>query len=311
MRIAVVGAGALGGFYGGLLARAGEDVTFLARRQTLAILQQQGLTVRSLADDPWTIAVAATDDPASVGAVDLVFLAVKTYDLDGAIDTVRPLVGRATAILCVQNGITGPERIGAAFGHDQVIAGAVYVSATVPSPGVIVREGGPGLIHLGELSGGRTPRLERVAMALSGASVPIQLHDDIHVPLWNKFMAICAMSGMTALCRLTLRQIFAEPVSRQLYYDVMAEVVAVARAEGVALSVDAADTMLQLLLTTDQLPERGSMAYDLLAGRRLELPDLNGTVVRRGKRVGIPTPINRVIDAALRPYVNGDPHAAP
>ena len=310
MRIAVVGAGALGGFYGGLLARAGENLTFVARGQTLATLRDAGLTVRSRLAGEFTLPVDATDDPDGIGPVDLVFLGVKTYDLNAAIATVRPLVGPETMVLCVQNGIDGPERVGNALGEGAVIAGAVYVSATVEAPGVVAQVGGPGLVHLGELTGGRTPRLKRLGELFVRAGVPTEVHADVRRPLWQKFMTICAMSGLTALTRLTLRQIFACPETRLLYRDLMAEVTAVARARGVDLPEDAADEMLRTVLAMDPPPERGSMAYDLLAGRRLEVEDLNGAVVRLGRELGVPTPINRVVHAALKPLAAGAPDPA-
>jgi 2-dehydropantoate 2-reductase len=311
VRIAVVGAGALGGFFGGLWARAGEEVAFVARGRTLAALREGGLRVRSRVAGEFALPVAATDDPAALGPVDLVFLGVKTYDLDGAIGTVRPLVGPATAVLCVQNGIEGPERVAAAFGERAVIAGAVYLSATVEAPGAIVQIGDLGSAHLGELAGGRTPRLEALAAAFARIAIPTELHDDVRLPLWRKFMAICAFSGLTALTRLTLAQIFACPETTALYRDAMAEVAAVARAEGIELPEGAADAVLASLTGLAEPPERGSMAYDLLAGRRLELEALNGAVVRRGAAASLATPVNRAIYAALKPFVAGDPDAAP
>jgi 2-dehydropantoate 2-reductase len=310
VRIAVVGAGGLGGFFGALMIRAGEEVTFVARGRTLATLRERGLTVRSPRAGAFTVPAAATDDPAGIGAVDLVFLGVKTYDLDGACETIRPLVGPESAILCVQNGVDGPERVAARFGAGAVVVGTVYLSATVESPGMIVQFGDVGHLHLGEWTGGRTERLERLRDLFVRIGVPAEVHEDVRRPLWEKFMAICAFGGLTALTRLTLAQILACPESRALYRDVMAEVVAVGIAEGVDLPTEAADGMMSMLLALATPPERGSMAYDLLAGRRLELDALNGAVVRRGERLGVPTPYNRAIFAALKPYADGAPEAA-
>lgn len=310
MRIAVVGAGALGGFLGGLLARAEARVTFVARGRALASLQRHGVTCRPNRGDAFTLPVAVTADPHEVGPVDLVLLAVKMHDLDGAIETARPLVGPATAVLCVQNGIDAPGRVAAAFGEAAVIAGAIYLSATVESPGVYVQIGDPGFIHLGELHVGRTPRLESVAALFERGGLPAERHDDVWRPLWTKFMAICAFSGVTALTRLPLRQVLACPETRTLYRDVLDEVVTLAAAEGAPLPASAADEHMELLRQLERLPERGSMAYDLLAGRRIEIDALNGAVVQRGKAAGLPTPCNRVIYAALLPFANGAPDDA-
>ena len=310
MRIAVVGAGGLGGFFGALMARAGEDVTFVARGRTLGALRARGLTVRSPLVGEFTVPVATAADPAVLSAVDLVFLGVKTYDLDGAIATLRPLVGPETAVLCVQNGVDGPEVVAGAYGPGAVVVGTVYLSAMVEAPGTIVQYGAIGHVHLGEFAGGRTERLERLRDLCARIGVPATVHDDVRRPLWEKFMAICAFSGMTALTRLTLAQFVAFAETRALYRDVMAEVAAVARAEGVDLPADAADATMRMLDALEVLPERGSMAYDLLAGRRLEVDDLNGAVVRRGERLGVPTPYNRVIHAALKPFAGGAPEPA-
>jgi 2-dehydropantoate 2-reductase len=164
-------------------------------------------------------------------------------------------------------------------------------------------------VRIGELAGGRTPRLDAIHQALSGAGVACLVFDDILPTLWEKFMVICAMSGVTALTRLTLQQIFDCPESRTLYRDAMAEVLSLAHASGVDLPETAADDAIDRILAMPALPERGSMAYDLLAGRRLELDTLNGTVVRLGEASGIATPMNRAIHAALKPFVDGPPAA--
>jgi 2-dehydropantoate 2-reductase len=309
VRIAVMGAGALGGFYGGLMARSGEDVTFVARGRTLEVLRADGLTVGSKLAGDFALPVAATDDPSGMAPVDLVLFGVKAYDLEAAAARVRPLVGPETMVLSLLNGVDNGDRLGRIVGAQAVVDGAVYVSATVEAPGRIAQIGGPGLVRFGEHSGPRTPRLDRLKDLFERIGVPSVVHDDMRVPLWEKFMAICAMSGVSALTRLTLRQIFDCPETRAFYRDVMVEAVAVGRAHGVDLPENAADDMLQMLLTMPALPERGSMAYDLLAGRRLELATLNGTVVRLGHDHDLPTPSNAAIYAALKPYADGPPDA--
>ncbi|HET8523570.1 MAG TPA: 2-dehydropantoate 2-reductase [Thermomicrobiales bacterium] len=307
MRVAVMGAGALGGFYGGLMARAGEDVTFIARGKTLEALRDHGLTVKSRLKGDFTIPVTATNDANSLGAVDLVFFSVKSYDLDTAVQAIKPLVGPETMVLSVQNGIDNEQRIGKIVGDQAVIGGVVVVSSTVEAPGVIAQVGGPALVRFGEMTPGITPRVRRLKDLFDKIDIPAEALEDIRGPLWQKFMLICAMSGVCSLTRLTLQQIFAVPETKQFYRDVMAEVTAVARAQGVDLPESAADDALVAMQSMLATAERGSMAYDLMAGRRIEIETLNGTVVRLGRESGVATPYNFAIYASLKPFANGAP----
>jgi 2-dehydropantoate 2-reductase len=307
MRIVIVGAGGLGGFYGGLLARSGADVTFLVRSETLKALQANGLTVTSKLAGNFTIPVKAVDRLEPDSPPDLIFFSVKAYDLEPAARSIAHLIGPNTSVLAVQNGIEHPDRLGEILRREAIVPGVVLVSATILQPGVIDQIGGPGSIAIGELEKRGDGRLDRIAETLKTAGIPIEIHDDIWSHLWWKFMVICAMSGVTALTRLILRQIFDVSESRDFYRDVMVEVAAVARAAGANVSESAPGEVMDTLLSTPTLPERGSMAYDLLAGRRLELDTLNGAVVRLGRQYGIETPLNRVITAALLPYCDGSP----
>jgi 2-dehydropantoate 2-reductase len=300
-----MGAGALGGYYGGLLARAGNDVTFIARGATLEALHRDGLQIRSKLSGDFSLPVQATDDIASLDPPELVFLSVKAYDLDAVAEAVAPIIGSATTVLTVQNGIDHPDRLARLIDRGRILPGVVYISSTVVEPGVIEQVGGSGRILIGELDGGSSTRAEHIRQALSAAGVPVDVHHDIHAPLWEKFMVICAMSGVTALTRLTLREIFDVPESRALYREVMAEVAAVARASGQELPDRAPDLAMEQVLSMPALPLRGSMAYDLMAGRRLELEALNGKVVELGERLGVPVPMNLAIHRALKPYAAG------
>jgi 2-dehydropantoate 2-reductase len=309
MRIAVVGVGGTGGYFGGLLARAGEDVTFIARGATLAALRADGLTVESRVEGTFTIPVRATDDPALVGPVDLVLFCVKAYDTATAAAQIRPLLGTETLILSVQNGVDNEERIAEVVGPAPVIGAIAGVSAHSRAPGVIVVAQEPGQLRFGELTGGTSPRTERLLQVLQRAAFTATLDPDIRTQLWEKFVFICALSGVTSLIRLPIGQILRYPETTQLYRGVMAEVAAVGRARGVELSDERVESWFQV--STQISPAvYGSMYHDLAAGRRLEVEALNGTVVRFGQDYGIPTPLNFAIFAALKPYADGAPAPA-
>jgi 2-dehydropantoate 2-reductase len=306
MRIAVVGVGGSGGYFGGLLARAGEDVTFIARGATLDALRASGLTVESRLEGTFTVPVHATDNPASVGPVDLVLFCVKAYDTATAAEQIRPLLGMETLILSVQNGVDNEERIAEVVGPAPVIGAIAGVSAHSRAPGVIVVAQEPGQLRFGELAGGTSPRTERLLRVFQRAAFTATLDPDIRTQLWEKFVFICALSGVTSLVRLPIGQILRYPETTQLYRGVVA---AVGRARGVELTDERVESWFQV--STQISPAvYGSMYHDLAAGRRLEVEALNGTVVRFGQDHGIPTPLNFAIFAALKPYADGAPAPA-
>ena len=306
MHIAVVGVGGTGGAFGGLLARAGRDVTFIARGATLAALRERGLTLRSAQLGEVALPVRATDDPGAVGPVDLILFCVKSYDTEAAAAAMRPLVGPDTVVLSVQNGIDNEERIAAIVGTRAVLGAVAGVSAQAEAPGVIAIKQGPNFLRFGELAGGTSPRAERALAAFEGVGFPVELHPDIRLLLWDKFAFICAFSGVTSLTRLPIGPILACPETRELYRGAMAEVVAARRAGGVALPEGLVDRWLAASAEFNPAIH-GSMYYDLAAGRRMELDGLNGTVARLGREYGIPTPLNFAIYAALKPFADGPP----
>lgn len=305
MRIAVIGAGGTGGYFGGLLARAGHEVTFLARGATLAALRDHGLTVKSGRHGPFTLPVAATDDPAAVGPVDLVLFCVKSYDTDAAAALLPPLVGRDTAVLSVQNGVDNEDRIASIIGPGAVLGATALVSAYIEAPGVIVARPVTGFLRFGEFDGTASARAKRLLHGLEGAEFEVELSTNITIALWEKFVGICAMS-LTALTRLPIGPILADPVTSRLVRGVMEEVAAVGRAAGVALPDD---VVARFYRNFAALPPNvsSSMYQDVIAGRRLELEGLSGTVVRLGETHGVPTPLNFAVYAALRPYAGGRP----
>ena len=305
MRIAVIGAGGTGGFFGGLLARAGENVTFLARGATLEAIRAHGLTVKSRLVGEFTVRAGATDDPGDVGPVDLVLFCVKAYDTRPAAEMIGPLIHSETAILSVQNGIDNAERIAETLGRSAALVAIALVSSAIESPGVVAHVAG-GRIVLGDLRDGRDPRLQRFHEIFERAGIGTEIREDIRAALWEKFVVICGLSGMTTLTRLPLGPILADPESSAMLKGTMAEVERVAHAEGVPIAVGYADRASERMAAWEPRMY-GSMYHDLAEGRRLELDTLNGTVVRLGRTRGIATPCNAAIFAALRPYASGRP----
>ena len=312
MKVVVVGAGGLGGYYGGVLVRAGVDVTFIARGATLTALQERGLEVRSLLSGNFTVPVEV--DRRSVGSLAppiSFILTMKAYDLDAVAQSVSVAVGEATTVLTMQNGIDHIDRLAKYIPRERIVPGIIYISSTVIEPGVIDQIGGPGTIFMGEDRGGSSDRVEAIQQLLSGAGLKVEVDERIWDKLWYKFMIICAMSGVSALTRLTLQEIFDVPESRDLYLAVMEEVTAVARASGADLPLTAAAEVLHMLENMPMPAQRGSMAFDLLAGRRLELDVLNGTVVKYADRFGVDVPMNLAIYRALKPFAGGRTPAGP
>ena len=209
-------------------------------------------------------------------------------------------------ILPVQNGIDGAERIGRVVGRQYVIGGLAGVSSVVEAPGIIEHRAGPDVIQLGEIDGPPSARAERIADTLRHAGLKAQVRPDMRVALWEKFVLICGLSGLTALTRLPLGPVLACPETRALFQQAMEETEAVGRAEGVAVPEGQARKMMQFFAGSDPAI-RGSLFYDLAAGRRLEIETLNGTVVRLGRERGVPTPANFAVYAALKPYADGTP----
>jgi 2-dehydropantoate 2-reductase len=306
MRIAVMGSGGTGGYFGGLLARAGEEVTFVARGAHLEALRMRGLTVKSRLAGTFTLPVRATDSPNEVGPVDLILFCVKTYDTDSAAESIRPLIGAETMLLSLQNGVDNAERIARIAGHDSGLGAVAYVVSAIEAPGVIAQTAGPGRIVLGELARDKSARIKRLHGMLQSAGIAAEVHPDIRVVLWQKFLFICAFSGVTALTRVPIGTILADPVTHDLFRGTVEEAEAVARPGGIELPKDCVEQALATAAAVEPWG-RGSLYHDLVHGRRLELEALNGEVVRRGREHGIKTPLNFVIYAGLRPYINGAP----
>lgn len=303
MKIAVVGVGGLGGYIGGRLAHSGQDVTFLARGQRLVALRQNGLHVRSPDGDFVIQPVQATDNPAEIGPVDLILFCVKTYDVATAAEPLRPLVGPGTALLPVQNGIAHIEQLRSILGNEAVLGGMAMINAHSPHPGVIERPGGPHFIEFGELGGEPSTRCATIAQAITAAGIEAVVSPKIKERMWWK-LAIIGGAGVFSVVRGSKAQFWKIPETRDLIRQAVAEGVAVARAHGIALSPTLPDEIIAI--GNGNPPQyKPSMLVDLEHGRRLEIDALNGAIVRLGRAAGVPTPVNEVIYACLKPYANG------
>jgi 2-dehydropantoate 2-reductase len=308
MHFAIFGSGAVGGYYGAKLARAGERVTFLARGPHLRAIRERGLLIWSPLGD-FVVRSAGEDDPARVGVVDIVLFAVKTYDNAAAIAALAPLVGPDTVVLTLQNGVESVEELATALGRDRVIGGATYVATGITLPGLIEQTGTHRRIVFGEVFGDRhevSHRVKRIGEALEAADIETETVADARTPLWEKFIYLAPFAGFTGAARLPIGPLWAEPDFRRLFMQATAEVAAVAHAEGVTLGQDLAERIERY---TNALPgsTRSSLLIDLSQGKRIEVEALQGAVVRRGRAAGVPTPILSALYAVLRPYALGPP----
>ena len=300
MKIAVMGSGGVGGYYGGLLARAGHEVTLIARGAHLSALRADGLQVKSVHGDFAVVPVRATDTPAEIGPVDLVLVCVKTPDTDQAARAILPMVGVETTVLSLQNGVEAAERIGAVVGMEHVVGGATWISSALESPGVIRQVSQFRRIVVGELDGRVTPRVEAVADALGSTGVTVELSDDILRVIWTKFVFIAAISGVGSLTRLEIGEYRHVAETRALLVALMREVETVARASGVALETDVVDQVLAIV--DGAAPDiKPSMQRDVERGHRSELESMIGVIGRKGRALGVPTVVADMIYAVLLP----------
>lgn len=303
MRIVIVGAGGVGGYFGARLARAGQDVTFVARGVHLDAIRSRGLTVRSAVEGDYTVPVAAVDKVDGLPAADAVLLCVKSFDTETAVAQVRGVVGAETPVCSLQNGVDNEDKIDALLGPGHALGGVAYIFAAIEVPGVVAHRFA-GSVALGELGGGRSARAERLHQAFAGAGVPAGLADDIRRVLWEKYLLLVAQAGMTALTRSPIGVIRDTPETWRMYRAVVEEVAALGRAAGVALAGDAVETTLAA--AGGLAPHLySSLHFDLVNGKRLELEALHGHAVRLGERLGVPTPMVSAIYAALKPFAGG------
>ena len=304
LKVAVVGTGGTGAYYGGALAKAGHDVTFIARGSHLDAINKSGLQLNTVLLGDFHLDSPATDDMSSIGPVDLVIFAVKSWGTETAIADMAGLVGNNTLIISTQNGIDSERLLSDAFGKEHVLGCTATVSSMITSPGVVTQAGGPGSLVVGALTEGQSARVNDLATQCVAAGIAAETHENIELAIWEKFTFICALSGMTALTRKPIGEIFAQESTTQMYLQVLSEVAEVGRASGIPLPQSiAAD-----LLATTQAREPfiiGSMGHDLIANNPIEISLLNARVVELGTKHNIKTPANFAIEAALRPHEFG------
>ena len=300
MKILIMGTGGVGGYYGGLLAQQGNDVTFVARGAHLYAIQHEGLKVKSIHGDFTVSPASAIEDPEAVGTVDLILFSVKTYNTDEAAEAIRPVVGLQTAVMSLQNGIDAAEHIGAVVGGEHVIGGATWLSSAVEAPGVIKQISQFRRIVLGELDGGKSTRIQSIYEVLENAGVSAEISENIQKVLWTKFVFIAAASGIGSLTRLPMGDFRSVPETRELLSSIMQEVKSVAHAQGIILDPDVVQKSLEF--TDNAAPHiKPSMQLDVESGHRTELESMIGVIGRKGRKLGVPTPASDFVYASLMP----------
>ena len=300
MKIAIMGTGGVGGYYGGLLAKAGKDVTFIARGEHLQAIRKNGLQIKSVHGDFQLSTAKATDKPAEVGPVDLIIFATKTYQTDEAAKAIKPMVGKDTVVVPLQNGVDAADRIGQVVGMDHLLGGATWLSAAIEGPGVIGQYSEFRRIALGEFSGKTTPRLTSIYDLLKETGAAVEISDNILKILWTKFVFIAPVMAMGSLTRVTFGEYRGVPEARAVLGEAIGEVVAVAKAKGVSLDIDVVAKTLAFI--DGSAPGiKPSMQRDVESGKRSELESMIGVVVNMGMQYKVPTPVMRFAYAMLKP----------
>jgi len=311
MRFAILGSGAVGGYYGARLARAGHDVTFVARGAHLAAIRERGLTIRSPALGDFTIPARAEEDPTRIGHVDVVVVAVKTYDNATALPLISRMLGPDSAVLTIQNGVDSAREVARVAGEPAVIGGATYIATAVSAPGVIEQTGTHRRIVFGEVFG-ELPRLSArvraIHDALTSADIQSECVDDGRVPIWEKFIFLVTLAGFTGASRLPIGPLWADTAIRAQFLDGCREVERVARAEGVQVPADVIDRINRYV---SGIPGtmRSSLLIDLAQGKRIEVEALQGSIVRRAAAVQVAVPIMSTLYALLKPFAEGQPQS--
>ncbi len=296
MRIAVMGAGAVGGYFGAKLAASGQSAAFIARGQHLEILRKDGLKIKSPHGE-LHIRSLFTSNPAEVGPVDLILFCVKSYDTEKAAKEIAPLVRENTRILSLQNGIDNPDKIAALWGKSRTLAGVVYIGACVSAPGLIEHSSG-GRIVLGELDGEVSEETERVDELFSDSQIPCVLSTEIRKVMWKKLVWNAPFGALSCLARATVKEIMESDSLRKLALDCMEEIRAAAKSQGIELELSVVEEAMNLSRSIGDF--KPSMFQDLEAGKPLEYEAFNGVVLNRLQQTGNKAPINETFYALLK-----------
>ncbi len=307
MRVLVMGAGALGGYFGARLAEAGHSITYVARGAHLEAMQAHGLRVESPLGDLHHKPVRAVATPDDAEVADLVLFMVKSYDSEDAAKSLVPLMTPSTRLMTAQNGVLSQEKVAAIVGKERVLAGAVYMPADIKSPGVIRHSSSFHRLEIGSLEASDDAGLLEISTALSQAGFDVDVIEDAQKMLWEKFIVMATTSSMCCLTRLDIGPIRSTPETRDLMRQSMEETAAVARASDVAIAEDAVEKAYRLLCDVAPPNMHASMLDDLNRGRRLELAYLSGDIVRRGRALGVDTPLHSVAYGVLKPFIEGPP----
>ena len=307
MRFAILGSGAVGGYFGAKLARSGQDVTFIARGAHLEAIRSRGLAIQSAQLGDFVARAPAESDTAKIGQVDVAIVSVKAYDNATALPMLKPLISPETVVLTLQNGVDSVDDCAAIAGQTQVLGGTTYVATALEGPGLIVQTGVHRSIIFGEVFGDRariTPRVQAIAEALAAADIQVTPVPDARVPIWDKFVYLAAFAGFTGASRLAIGHIWKHPHVREMFYACCREIAAIARAEGVTISANRFET-LEEYMTNIPPTTRSSLLIDLEQGKRIEVEALQGAAVRRAQKLGVPVPITSTLYALLKPLENG------
>jgi 2-dehydropantoate 2-reductase len=307
MRFAILGSGAVGGYFGAKLAQSGQDVTFIARGAHLEAIRSRGLAIQSAQLGDFVARAPAESDTAKIGQVDVAIVSVKAYDNATALPMLKPLIGPETVVLTLQNGVDSVDDCAAIAGQTQVLGGTTYVATALEGPGLIVQTGVHRSIIFGEVFGDRariTPRVQAIAEVLAAADIQVTPVPDARVPIWDKFVYLAAFAGFTGASRLAIGHIWKHPHVREMFYACCREIAAIAKAEGVTISANRFET-LEDYMTNIPPTTRSSLLIDLEQGKRIEVEALQGAAVRRAQKLGLPVPITATLYALLKPLENG------
>jgi 2-dehydropantoate 2-reductase len=317
MRFAILGSGAVGGYFGAKLAKSGQEVTLIARGSHLDAIRTKGLEIKSAKLGDFVVKPAAESDTSKVGRVDVVIVAVKAYDNSTALPMLKPMIGADTVVLTLQNGVDSVDDVAAVVGEGQVLGGTTYVATALEAPGLIVQTGVHRAIIFGEVfgvsdvalakSGDRSrisPRVQAIADVMTAADIHVTPVADARVPIWDKFVYLCPFAGFTGASRLAIGHIWKFPHVQEMFYAACREVAAIAKAEGVTISANRFDTLREYM---QNIPPstRSSLLIDLEQGKRIEVEALQGAAVRRAAKLGVPVPIVATLYALLKPWEHG------